>query len=183
MGEARGDRDKRRIAELLGRGHNTSMARLQRWRGGKWAGLGISLIVAAVAARSLAGSWRYDGEYFGVALSDGCICVTSQSELQQAERDPHAIQVVSAENRNLLSLLVVQLTPVSRLVPSVVSGCLVVPLWIPLSLVVIPTAFLFWCDRRRVSARCCQACGYDLTGNTSGVCPECGVKVEGGSCS
>jgi hypothetical protein len=24
----------------------------------------------------------------------------------------------------------------------------------------------------------CQTCGYDLTGNLSGVCPECGVKCE-----
>lgn len=24
----------------------------------------------------------------------------------------------------------------------------------------------------------CRACGYDLTGNQSGVCPECGAKVE-----
>lgn len=24
---------------------------------------------------------------------------------------------------------------------------------------------------------CCQACGYDLTGNTSGFCPECGSRV------
>ena len=23
----------------------------------------------------------------------------------------------------------------------------------------------------------CEKCGYDLTGNTSGVCPECGTKV------
>jgi len=23
----------------------------------------------------------------------------------------------------------------------------------------------------------CTACGYDLTGNTSGVCPECGKTV------
>ena len=25
---------------------------------------------------------------------------------------------------------------------------------------------------------CCSACGYNLTGNTSGVCPECGTKVS-----
>jgi hypothetical protein len=25
----------------------------------------------------------------------------------------------------------------------------------------------------------CLSCGYDLTGNSSGVCPECGVPVEG----
>lgn len=24
----------------------------------------------------------------------------------------------------------------------------------------------------------CQTCGYDLTGNLSGVCPECGTEVE-----
>jgi len=23
----------------------------------------------------------------------------------------------------------------------------------------------------------CQRCGYDLTGNVSGVCPECGAKI------
>jgi len=26
---------------------------------------------------------------------------------------------------------------------------------------------------------CCVACDYDLTGNVSGVCPECGAPVEG----
>ena len=30
---------------------------------------------------------------------------------------------------------------------------------------------------RRVVGLCVK-CGYDLTGNTSGVCPECGEKVE-----
>jgi hypothetical protein len=31
---------------------------------------------------------------------------------------------------------------------------------------------------KRDAANCCQNCGYDLTGNVSGVCPECGMKVE-----
>jgi hypothetical protein len=30
---------------------------------------------------------------------------------------------------------------------------------------------------RRVGEGCCTACGYDLTGNVSGACPECGGKV------
>ncbi len=25
---------------------------------------------------------------------------------------------------------------------------------------------------------CCQSCGYDLTGNVSGVCSECGTKIS-----
>ena len=24
---------------------------------------------------------------------------------------------------------------------------------------------------------CCTSCGYDLTANTSGICPECGAKI------
>jgi hypothetical protein len=47
------------------------------------------------------------------------------------------------------------------------------PLWIPSLLTSMPTAVLFWRDRRRIPPHCCQSCGYDLTGNVSGVCPEC----------
>lgn len=52
----------------------------------------------------------------------------------------------------------------------------ILPLWIPLWLVALPTIFLFWHDCR-VPPGHCQTCGYDLTGNTSGVCPECGTKL------
>ena len=31
--------------------------------------------------------------------------------------------------------------------------------------------------RKRRRRGCCIKCGYDLTGNTSGVCPECGVEI------
>ena len=51
------------------------------------------------------------------------------------------------------------------------------PLWIPFLLVTVPTAFLFWHDRRRIPPGHCQKCRYDLTGNTSGVCPECGERI------
>jgi hypothetical protein len=30
----------------------------------------------------------------------------------------------------------------------------------------------------RRAANCCTSCGYVLTGNVSGVCPECGTKVD-----
>jgi hypothetical protein len=35
-----------------------------------------------------------------------------------------------------------------------------------------------WMIRRRRIRGGCGACGYDLTGNVSGVCPECGTAVE-----
>lgn len=31
---------------------------------------------------------------------------------------------------------------------------------------------------RRISQGLCPACGYDLTGNVSGVCPECGARAR-----
>lgn len=34
-----------------------------------------------------------------------------------------------------------------------------------------------WRLRRRHLAGCCRKCGYDLTGNASGICPECGTAV------
>jgi hypothetical protein len=51
------------------------------------------------------------------------------------------------------------------------------PFWLLVLPFAVPTAISFWRDRRRhAPPHCCQSCGYDLTGNTSGVCPECGEK-------
>jgi RNA polymerase subunit RPABC4/transcription elongation factor Spt4 len=38
-------------------------------------------------------------------------------------------------------------------------------------------AWLWWPDRRRIRLGHCHKCGYDLTGNVSGVCPECGAAI------
>jgi len=53
---------------------------------------------------------------------------------------------------------------------------LILPLWIPFLVVAVPTTYLWWTDRR-IPPGHCQNCGYNLTGNVSGVCPECGVSA------
>lgn len=52
-----------------------------------------------------------------------------------------------------------------------------VPLWMPIAVVALLTAWL--ARRRKWAARAgrCGYCSYDLTGNMSGVCPECGTSV------
>jgi len=35
-----------------------------------------------------------------------------------------------------------------------------------------------WWAPERIPPGHCQTCGYNLTGNVSGVCPECGEKVK-----
>jgi hypothetical protein len=54
---------------------------------------------------------------------------------------------------------------------------LIVPLWLLFALLAIPTLLLWRCDRRRIPLHCCHKCGYDLTGNVTGRCPECGTPV------
>jgi hypothetical protein len=58
---------------------------------------------------------------------------------------------------------------------------LVAPLWLPVALLTPLTIFLDRRDRRRRPPGHCQSCGYNLTGNTSGICPECGVATGSGS--
>ncbi len=44
-------------------------------------------------------------------------------------------------------------------------------------LAALPAAILWYPQVRHASGHC-RKCGYNLTGNVSGVCPECGTKIE-----
>lgn len=55
---------------------------------------------------------------------------------------------------------------------------LMVPAWTTFLLLGLPTAYLFYLDRRSPRGHC-QSCGYNLTGNESGACPECGNRIVG----
>jgi hypothetical protein len=65
--------------------------------------------------------------------------------------------------------------------PSLVYSCLIVPDWtLALAALILPG---MWLATRRAGARrtgFCSSCGYNLTGNTSGICPECGRPTTAG---
>ncbi len=55
----------------------------------------------------------------------------------------------------------------------------IIPAWMIFVAIGLPTVFLWWLDRRSPPGHC-PRCGYNLTGNVSGRCPECGVVVSEG---
>ncbi len=61
--------------------------------------------------------------------------------------------------------------------PHCAGGGLFVPLWIPLCALLVLTVTLARGMRRTKPGHCLR-CGYDLTGNVSGRCPECGHRIS-----
>jgi hypothetical protein len=52
------------------------------------------------------------------------------------------------------------------------------PMWFGTTVfAVLPLVWLLTRRRRRLSAGSCARCGYDLTANASGTCPECGTVI------
>ena len=63
------------------------------------------------------------------------------------------------------------------LAPTTTIDC---PIWVPVAVFIVhPTLWLIrrWMLRRRWKSNMCPICSYNLTGNTSGVCPECGTAI------
>jgi hypothetical protein len=62
-------------------------------------------------------------------------------------------------------------------VPAVVG----VPVWLlatVMGILPLVRAIHFAQTRSALKVCCCLSCGYNLTGNISGVCPECGTKIQ-----
>jgi hypothetical protein len=141
----------------------------------KWGGLAICLLLAAAWAVSVPFDvvYRSKGYYVVVELVAGQACVT---HWPVNPRPGQGRKVLEVQKRPTWQCDWHSAWGTGK------SGAfsyswMNIPLGMPLLLVGIPTMLVFWRDRRRIPPGHCQACGYDLTGNTSGVCPECGVQI------
>jgi hypothetical protein len=54
----------------------------------------------------------------------------------------------------------------------------VVPCWMLFSGPFFATVWLWYRGHARYRSGYCRRCGYDLTGNVSGRCPECGTEIR-----
>lgn len=167
------------------------MARLRRIRRVlKWGGLVLSLMIAAAWATSLRWTYGYGRPHRPCKKGDARTSDESLTGLP----DWRSSWMGSYRGVGGGSLYYSRQTVLTRLgwetysypMPLVwrpslrAAGCygsfVILPLWIPFLLIAVPTAFFLW-PKRRIPPGHCQFCGYDLTGNVSGTCPECGSAV------
>ena len=172
-------------------------------RAGKWVGTAACVLIAGVWLWSgwyfvrLGPTSRFKQEWLGgepipnnyesVSIGGGTIKATWVEYSKRKQFAAHLLELSAndEEEEEVPPVWVVPFLdpPTFRLVaPSINDAAtsqltVIVPLWIGFTIVAIPTAFLWWRDRGRIRPGHCQHCGYDLTGNVSGRCPECGKPV------
>jgi len=129
----------------------------------------LALLLVSVVALLLSLVWQVTLYRSGWAAGwgYGCISVQSTNPTMGTPQDDWRF----ATRRSGQPLVRAWWVKIPRPRPGV--WAVVVPLWIPMVVLGIAT-FLVWRRYRRLPVGHCQGCGYDLTSNVSGVCPECG---------
>lgn len=138
----------------------------------KWTAAGLSLVILPVWVASLFfKAQTLLGNHCYLAVSRGVIClgfadyaasVFSQTAAEKNSSIGFGIELPRAGTGSPLFNNVREIN---------------IPFWILLLFTAILTAWLWHRDRRRTQPGCCLRCGYNLAGNTSGVCSECGEKT------
>jgi hypothetical protein len=137
----------------------------------KWAGLVVCVLVLAAWSVSLT---RHVGVGWGdrrVSLGDGQVRLWRLRTLGMRFGGWHVYYDVPQPGSSYSSVWV-QRSALSDGGTTILH----VPLWLILLATAIPMAVL-WRRGRRPPKGCCQGCGYNLIGNVSGICPECGESV------
>lgn len=168
--EARADE-----ARVAGRGRTLGI-----WR---WSATVVCLVIALVALSTLryVYVWGVDWLNSFVVIVDGTVSVSWPVE---RFKTPAGVEVTASEFVEIMTGIE-RPTPGSLrdwpLLPMAGTNgqvrCVYVPLWIPF-VVIGACVLLLWRRARRTPPRCCQRCGYELTGNVSGRCPECRAAID-----
>jgi hypothetical protein len=160
------------------------------WRVGKWVGVALFVLTALAWGVSLLSWSDLWVRTWGVQLSNGQIRLVrfeyngAPQYIAKWQRPNYGWEFYWGSWRapTLRDRLGLTLPRIFRWMSrseqqgSVGGRGVALPLWLPL-LISAPAAFLWYRDRRRPPPGHCQRCGYDLTGNVSGRCSECGEKV------
>ena len=125
----------------------------------------VGLVLSTLIGVAFVTSIERDYHYAGKTIIVGCSC----GQLLIGLREPRLSIGWYISERNLY--------PPIDWFPVRYRGIIGIPLWIVFVVVTVPSLLGAWLYRK-TSLGHCQNCGYDLTGNVSGVCPECGKAVK-----
>jgi hypothetical protein len=141
----------------------------------KWLTLGLCLLTFAAMAASGLRTIYYEAHGWGLRLDEGILTAHwgFPSESVPPGRGLYGWNFRPMTTRLGFRLLFPKLEswPDGRTI-------LYLGVWILLVPLATTTAVLWWLDRRRIPPGHCRHCGYNLTGNTSGRCPECGTACD-----
>jgi hypothetical protein len=140
--------------------------RLRRSRRLRRAKQTVLTLGIALAALCIPAQVRYTGPYWLVRVGAGEIVVegahlSGQRGWEATFNWPNIRDQIDA------LLPTFYLTRVPKLIE--------LPLWGPLALCLLAYLLLVWYSHRTTPTGKCRNCGYDLQGNRSGRCPECGT--------
>ncbi len=136
----------------------------------KWAGLAICLLMILVFGAAEFRSFGYKGDTWFVASWRGSLATGWCSQWPGwSAGEGWFINTPWPDHLDIF---------IAPLVKPVSTGgnIFLVPHGLLLPVVALATAFVWWRDRPPPKGHC-QSCGYELTGNVSGVCPECGDQI------
>jgi hypothetical protein len=151
------------------------MTAVLNWRYiAKWVGLGLCLFIAAAWAWSITTNTGcvWIGARHDYLFLFGSVSISTRSP---ANPDPRGFHWAHNAGVREYGLTLPRFGG-----PRGTQIALLLPLWTLLVLAIIPTGVLFWLARPRPQSGHCRRCGYDLTLNVSGRCPECGTVIEPG---
>jgi hypothetical protein len=139
----------------------------------RWAGLITTVGATALWGVASLSPHTYATQSGSIHLLLGRVLLDSNpplGELGWQAFPDYAVDASSFSTRELLGL------SWPRSTRSFGKPVVTVPCWCLLALVALPTLFTWWKPGRFGHGRC-ASCGYDLTGNRSGTCPECGSSA------
>jgi hypothetical protein len=146
----------------------------------KWTTLAASilLLTACVFTAGYRAAWVRDDLKMAITLEDGSLLVARLGSNAHYPTSFHfngppgweLMPCDEEENwRRLQSVAI----PEFQILPTY--SYIRVPLWMP-CILILGALLRLWQVHHSFPPPACRRCGYDLRGNTSGVCPECGTR-------